>query len=78
MTTMNTAKDSTQVDRISIDFLSLMILLAAIFRGIYFLSIKAIAYYSQTQVCDRYATAKTDDAASLVSRYRACIAEFKR
>ena len=76
--TTNTAKDSIQVNGISIDFLSLMIVLAAILGGIYFLSIKVVTYYSQTQVCDRYATAKTDDAASLVSRYKACIAEFKR
>ena len=78
MTIDETAQESTYSKKASGSLVGFIIFLALVLGGIQYVSTQLISYYAQTQVCDRYARAKTDELESLVTQYKDCLVEIKR
>ena len=78
MTINETAQESTHSKKASGSLVGFIVFLALVLGGIQYVSFNLLSYYAQTQVCDRYARAITDDLESIVIQYKYCLTEFKR
>jgi CHASE3 domain sensor protein len=78
MTVDETAETPSQSKTASGSLLGFIIFLALVLGGIQYVSTQLISYYAQTQVCQGYARAKTDELESLVTQYKDCLTEFYR
>jgi hypothetical protein len=78
MTAIETQYESRQEKKSLVNAVSFLVGVGVFLFGINFIAPKLITHYAQTQICDRYTRALTEDLTSIVIQFEGCMTEFER